>query len=78
VPAVEIMVNTARVRDLIRNAETDKILHAIEEGTGYGMQTFDQSLIDLFKANTISLETALSYATSPNDLRLNFQKQGLI
>ncbi len=78
VPAVEIMINTARVRDLIRNAETDKIVHAIEEGTGYGMQTFDQSLMELFKTNIISLETALSYATSPNDLRLNFQKQGLI
>jgi len=78
VPAVEIMINTARVRDLIRSGEVDKILHAIEEGTGYGMQTFDQSLMDLFKANMISLETALSYATSPNDLRLNLQKQGLI
>lgn len=78
VPAVEIMLNTARVRDLIRSGEIDKILHAIEEGTGYGMQTFDQSLTELFKGNVISLETALSYATSPNDLRLNLQKLGLI
>lgn len=78
VPAVEIMINTARIRDLIRSGEIDKILHAIEEGAGYGMQTFDQSLIVLFKAKAISLETALSYATSPNDLRLNLQKQGLV
>lgn len=78
VPAVEIMVNTARVSDLIRSGEVDKILRAIEEGRGYGMQTFDQSLLDLFKTNIISLETALSYATSPNDLRLNMQKLGLI
>ena len=78
VPAVEIMVNTARVRDLIHSREIDKILHAIEEGIGYGMQTFDQSLLELFKADVISLETALSYATSPNDLRLNLQKMGLI
>jgi len=78
VPAVEVMINTARVRDLIRAGEITKILHAIEEGTGYGMQTFDQSLIELFKTNTISLETAISYATSPNDLRLTLQKMGLI
>jgi len=78
VPAVEIMINTARVHELIRSGDIDKILHAIEEGTGYGMQTFDQSLIELFKSNIILLETALSYATSPNDLRLNLQKIGLI
>jgi len=34
--------------------------------------------MDLFKSEVITLETALSYATSPNDLRLNLQKQGLI
>lgn len=78
VPAVEIMINTARTRDLIRLGEVDKISHAIEEGTGYGMQTFDQSLIELFKTNIVSLETAISYATSPNDLRLSLQKLGLI
>jgi len=78
VPAVEIMINTARVRELIRSGDVDKILHAIEEGVGYGMQTFDQSLLELFKTNIISLETALSYATSPNDLRLTLQKLGLI
>jgi len=78
VPAIEVMINTARVRDLIRAGEINKILHAIEEGTGYGMQTFDQSLIELFKTNTITLETAISYATSPNDLRLTLQKMGLI
>ncbi|PIV55702.1 type IV pili twitching motility protein PilT [Candidatus Desantisbacteria bacterium CG02_land_8_20_14_3_00_49_13] len=78
VPAVEILINTARARDIIRSGEIDKILQVIEEGTGYGMQTFDQSLMDLFKSEVITLETALSYATSPNDLRLNLQKQGLI
>lgn len=78
VPAVEIMINTARVRDLIHAGEIDKTLRAVEEGAGYGMQTFDQSLIDLFKTNIVSLETALSYATSPNDLRLNLQKLGLV
>ncbi len=72
VPAVEIMLNTARVREYIENKDkTRKIREAIAEGhTTYGMQTFDQSLMALYKNGLITLEEALRQATNPDDFAL--------
>lgn len=71
VPAVEIMLGTPTIRALIREGKTKDIRSQINAGSAqYGMQTFDQSLIDLYKKKLITLENALSEATSPNDFKL--------
>ena len=72
VPAVEIMINTARVREYIEDKDkTKKIREAIAQGyVSYGMQTFDQSLMALYKENLITLEEALRQASNPDDFSL--------
>jgi twitching motility protein PilT len=75
VPAVEVMINTAYVRECILVPEkTRAIRDAISAGTSqYGMQTFDQSLWDLFQAGLISYETALENASNADDFKLRMQ-----
>lgn len=75
VPAVEVLVATGRVFDKIVNAEeTYEIEEVIAEGEYYGMQTFDQSLLDLYKRGVIELREALSASTRPHDLRLMIEQ----
>ena len=75
VPAVEILIRTGYVRECIENKEKTSLLRdAIQAGTSqYGMQTFDQSLYGLYRANLITLEEALRRATNPNEFRLKIQ-----
>ena len=75
VPAVEVMIATGYIRDCIINPDkTRMIREAIAAGTSqYGMQTFDQSLFDLYSRNLISLEEALTRASNPDDFRLRVQ-----
>jgi twitching motility protein PilT len=72
VPALEIMINTAAVSERIRGGEQLHTLpDLIAEGRGqYGMQTFDQSLMDLYRAGTVSYQTALQHATNAADFKL--------
>ncbi|UCD24664.1 MAG: type IV pilus twitching motility protein PilT [Gemmatimonadota bacterium] len=72
VPACEILINTAAVRDNIRDAEMAlNIPDLIKEGTvQYGMQSFDQSLMDWYQQGTISYEAALFYSTNPSEFAL--------
>jgi twitching motility protein PilT len=72
VPAIEIMVSTARTRELIDEKEkTKQLREAIQQGfTAYGMQTFDQSLMGLFKRNLITFEEALRQSSNPDDFKL--------
>ena len=72
VPAIEVLVSTAFIRDHIINEEkTYMIREAIAAGTSqYGMQTFDQSLFNLLHAGLISLEEALHNATNPDEFRM--------
>jgi twitching motility protein PilT len=72
VPAAEIMISTGTIRDYIANEEkTSLIRDAIAAGTSqYGMQTFDQSLFNLFQSGLISMEEALRGASNPDDFRL--------
>jgi len=74
VPAVEIMLNTPYVSELIRKGEIHEIRTQIEKAGRDGMQTFDQSLFQMYKDGRIELETALDYADSRSDLewRINF------
>jgi twitching motility protein PilT len=75
VPAVEVMINTAYVRECILIPEkTRAVRDAISAGTSqYGMQTFDQSLWDLFQAGLVSYETALENASNADDFKLRMQ-----
>lgn len=74
VPAIEILINTARVRELIEDKDkTREIADAIAQGhQTYGMQTFDQSLMSLLQQNVISYEEALRQASNPDDFALRF------
>jgi twitching motility protein PilT len=72
VPAVEVMVATATIRECIADADkTGKIPEVIAVGTSeYGMQTFDQSLMSLFQRGLVSYEEALRWSSNPNDFAL--------
>ena len=72
VPAIEVLVSTAFIRDHIINEEkTYLIREAIAAGTSqYGMQTFDQSLFHLLQAGLISQEEALHNATNPDEFKM--------
>lgn len=72
VPAVEVLVATERVKACIEDPQQTKLIHdVIADGySQYGMQTFDQSLFQLFRDNLITYEEALSRATKPDDFAL--------
>jgi len=72
IPAVEVLINTDYIRDCIRNPEKARLIpEAIAAGVSqYGMQTFDQSLYDLYTLGRITLEEALLHASKPDELRL--------
>jgi twitching motility protein PilT len=72
VPAIEVLLNTTRVRELIEDKDrTKEIPDAIAQGhVSYGMQTFDQSLMWLLRTGVITYEEALRQATNPDDFAL--------
>jgi twitching motility protein PilT len=75
VPALEIMVTTERVREMIEEpSRTREIKNAISEGFHpYGMITFDQSLAALVKERLVTYEEAVKHSTSPSDFALLFR-----
>src|ERR1700756_5438515 len=75
VPAVEVMIMTAYIRDCIINPDKTRLIHdAIAAGTSqYGMQTFDQSLFDLYTKELITLDEALSRASNADEFKLRIQ-----
>jgi twitching motility protein PilT len=75
VPAAEVLISTAYIRDCIENKEKTKLIKdAIAQGTSqYGMQTFDQSLYTLYKNGLITLDEALRRASNPDEFRLKLQ-----
>jgi twitching motility protein PilT len=72
VPATEVLINTAAVRDNVRDREKAlNIPELIREGTiQYGMQSFDQSLMEWYRSGTISYENALFYSSNPSEFAL--------
>lgn len=71
IPAVEIMISTSRIRECIRDkTKTLEIRQAIEDGTNYGMQSFDQALISLLKRKLITYDEALAHCSNPTDFVL--------
>ncbi len=75
VPAIEVMIVTEYIRDcIIEPDKTRLIRQAIAAGTSqYGMQTFDQSLFEHYKAERISYQEALNYASNPDEFKLRVQ-----
>ncbi len=75
VPAAEVLISTGYIRECIENKEKTKyIREQIALGTSqYGMQTFDQSLFQLYKSGLITLEDALQRATNPDEFKLKIQ-----
>ena len=69
VPAYEIMQMNNAIRSLIRDNKTHQIDNAIAAGGAEGMITMDQSILALYKAGDITMETALEYADNPEQLR---------
>jgi twitching motility protein PilU len=76
VPAVEIMLNSPLVSDLIFKGDVGGIKDLMKKSRELGMQTFDQSLFDLYEAGLITYEDALRNADSLNDLRLDIKLKG--
>ncbi len=75
VPAVEVMVSTAFIRDCIVDKDKTSMIHgAIAAGTSqYGMQTFDQSIFGLFQQGFVTLEEALRWASNVDEFKLKVQ-----
>ena len=74
--AVEIMLNSPLISDLIFNGDVHEIKELMKKSRELGMQTFDQALFDLVDADKISVEDALRNADSVNDLRLAIKLHG--
>ena len=73
IAAVEIMLNTPLISDLIFKGEVSEIKEIMKKSRNLGMQTFDQALYDAYENNLISYEDALRNADSVNDLRLQIK-----
>jgi len=73
VAAVEILLNTPLIADMIFKGEVGEIKEIMKKSRELGMQTFDQALYDLFEGNDITYEDALRNADSVNDLRLQIK-----
>ncbi len=68
--AIEVLINTPLIQDLIRKGEVHEIKEVVKKSTNLGMQTFDQALFALFRDGVVTYDVALAHADSPNDLRL--------
>ncbi len=78
VAVLEILVMTARLQEFVSDpTKLELVQDAIAEGEYYGMQTFDQHLLALYREGRIEFEAALAAATSPHDLRLSIRTAGL-
>ncbi len=79
VPAVEVMRSTRSIQECIKDpARTIEITEYIARGRNDRMQTFDQHLLDLLKANKITMESALAAASNPTDFQTKLEMEGLI
>ncbi len=74
VPACELLIPTPTIVELIREDKIDEIEHYIKDGKLYGMQTFDQALLALFKEGKIAKETAIAYAERKNEFMMGLKE----
>ena len=73
VPAVEVLLNTPYIADLIQKGKIDYVKDAMEQSTESGTQTFDQSLFKLYKEGKISKDEAIKNADSKNNVGLQIR-----
>ena len=73
VAAVEVMLNTPLISDMIFKGEVGEIKEIMRKSRNLGMQTFDQALFDLFESHSITFDDAIRNADSANDLRLQIK-----
>lgn len=73
IAAIEVLINTPRIRKLILEGDTSKVPAAIQAGRTEGLQTFNQALTDLVKAGKVSEEEALGTSPKPEELRMNLK-----
>jgi len=79
VPAIEVLVATGRIFDLVVNPEQTHMIHdVIAESEFYGMQTFDQSLLMLYRDDLVALEDARGAASNPHDFEIMVRQAGLL
>jgi twitching motility protein PilT len=77
--AMEVCINTGRVYDaIVDKTKTGTITSLIAEGGFYGMQTFDQHLVALYRDRVITLDEAMSASSSPHDLEVELRRLGLV
>jgi twitching motility protein PilU len=76
IPAVEVLISSARVKELITKGESESLKPVMESARQDGMQTFDQSLFDLVSMGLVTEEAAMQAADSPGDLKLRLQGLG--
>lgn len=76
IPAVEILLPSARVKDLIKKGEIHLLPRALEFSKTEGMQTFDQCLLKLYKDGVITPETAINYSDHKTDLTMQIKAEG--
>jgi twitching motility protein PilT len=77
VPAVEIMRSTRMIQECIKDpAKTHEMTDYLERGRSDGMQSFDQHLLDLLRANKVSVETAMNHASNPTDFKTKLDMEG--
>ena len=77
VPAVEIMRSTRMIQECIKDpAKTHEMTDYLERSRGDGMQSFDQHLLDLLRANKVSVETAMTAASNPTDFKTKLEMEG--
>lgn len=78
IPAVEVLVMNGRIHDLILNPDQTHLIHDIVAESGfYGMQTFDQALLALYRSGLVTLEDAMSAATNSHDFQIALRQEGL-
>ena len=78
IPAIEVLVMNGRIHDLILNEEQTHMIHDIvAESSFYGMQTFDQALLQLYRAGLVNLEDAMLAATNSHDFQIALRQEGL-
>ncbi|MFP6624978.1 MAG: PilT/PilU family type 4a pilus ATPase [Myxococcota bacterium] len=77
VPAVEIMRSTRMIQECIKDpAKTHELTGYLEKSRSDGMQSFDQHLLDLLRANKVSVETAMNHASNPADFKTKLEMEG--
>jgi twitching motility protein PilU len=76
IAAMEIMLNSPLIQDLIFKGDVAKIKEVMARSTRLGMKTFDQALFELYEGGFISYEDALRNADSKNELRLRIKLEG--